>query len=52
MFIDLLHKQNYQKNLLELRVAEAKNILKFFSDEVNNYHGLKEWKKDIFYKNL
>lgn len=45
MFADLLEKQNYQKNFLELREKQAKKILELFSGEENNHEGLMEWKK-------
>lgn len=45
MFVDLLDKQNYQKNLLELRSEQAKKILELFNGEEKNHSGLMKWKK-------
>jgi hypothetical protein len=44
MFTEPFDKQNYH-DILKSRKEEAKKILEFFSDEVNNHVALKEWKK-------
>lgn len=47
LFIDSLCKQNYRKDLVELRGYEAKKIVEFFPNEEKNHVGLTEWKKRL-----